>query len=100
MKSKNPMTRKRQRRHRKERQKNAKQAYRTYYYEEIAAKYSPYYEDRFMLSSCMKKNRYKTEEQAICACIKGFAKRGVKLLWYKCGRCGGWHITSRCKDDA
>ena len=95
MSSKNPATRKRQRQRKKERVKANRQREREQRYEKLSLKYSPYEEDRFMQQSCASKNRYDTEEKAIRACITASANRGVKLSWYKCGRCNGWHITSR-----
>lgn len=94
MSSKNPETRKRQKKRSKERSKRAKQREKRQWRDEASLKYSPYQEDRFMCRSCATKNRYDTEEKAIHACIVGSAKRGATLTWYKCGRCNGWHITS------
>lgn len=94
MSSSNPMTRKRQKKHRKERDRAAKQKAVERWCETTSLKHSPYEEDRFFGRSCAVKNRYDTEEKAIRACIVSSASRGVKLVWYRCGRCGGWHITS------
>ncbi|MDO4849392.1 MAG: hypothetical protein Q4B45_06460 [Coriobacteriia bacterium] len=95
MASKNPATRKRQRRRRKERGRDAKRADLKRYHGEIAQRYSPYAADHFAFRSCTGKNRRTTEEKAIHACIVGSAKRGVRLSWYRCDLCNGWHITSR-----
>ncbi len=57
--------------------------------------HSPYHEDCLMLCSYASKNRYDTEEKAIHACIVGSANTGASLVWYRCVRCEGWHITSR-----
>lgn len=94
MKSNNPVTRKRQRKRRKELEQAERRAQQNLQYEELAAKHSPYSEEHFAVSSCARKSRYDTEAKAIRACIKGARERGVNLHWYKCGYCGGWHITS------
>lgn len=94
MSSKNPATRRRQRKRKKERIKAEKRRAKRQYYDEISLAYSPYQEDRFMHRSCAGKNRYATEEKAIHACIIGSANAGVPLSWYKCYRCDGWHTTS------
>lgn len=94
MSSSNPMTRKRQRKHRRERARAARQKAEERWCEMISLRHSPYEEDRFFERSCAAKNRYDTEERAIRACIVASASRGVKLGWYRCARCGGWHITS------
>lgn len=94
MSSSNPMTRKRQRKHRRERARAARQKVEERWCETISLRHSPYEEDRFFERSCAAKNRYDTEERAIRACIVASASRGVKLGWYRCARCGDWHITS------
>lgn len=92
MSSSNPMTRKRQKKHRRERARAAKQKAGERWCETTSPRRSPYAEDRFFGKSCAA--RYDTEEKAIHACIVASASRGVELGWYRCGRCGGWHITS------
>ena len=94
MSSSNPMTRKRQKKRRRERARAARQKAKERWCKTISLRHSPYEEDRFFGRSCAAKNRYDTEERAIHACIVASASRGVKLDWYRCTRCGGWHITS------
>ncbi len=95
MSSKNPKTRRRERRNRKERLRAEKRKARLREEDELSLQYSPYQEDHFMLRSCASKNKYDTEEKAIHACIVRSRKTGASLVWYRCSRCGGWHITSR-----
>lgn len=78
---------KRQRKRRKERERVAKKRRFQQHYEALDAKYSPYLKDRFMFSSCTRKNRYRTKELDIRARIVGSARRGANLRWNKCGRC-------------
>ena len=46
-------------------------------------------------ASCRRKISYDSEDDALHAALKAFAKRGVELRAYRCEICGGWHLTHR-----
>lgn len=44
--------------------------------------------------SCGRKNRYRTERDALSTALRAM-RRGAPPLWvYRCSLCGGWHLTS------
>lgn len=44
--------------------------------------------------SCGRKNRYRTERDALATALRAM-RRGAPPLWvYPCPLCGGWHLTS------
>ena len=45
--------------------------------------------------SCTSKNKYDSEWQAKFAADEQMKRCNVKLSWYKCKYCNGWHLTSR-----
>ena len=46
--------------------------------------------------SCTSKKRYESEWQAKFAADESMSmQRGLRLSWYQCKYCGGWHLTER-----
>ena len=51
-----------------------------------------------LISSCLKKKRYKTEQIAQEAINRIHKKRKVNLRIYFCKECLGYHLTSRAQE--
>ena len=46
--------------------------------------------------SCTSKKCYESEWQAKFVADESMARqRGLRLSWYKCKYCGGWHLTEQ-----